>query len=95
MTSNTHLLGCLCYLACARAEKKPAFTGLIAYLVWFKMDKQQEEKKINKDKKSDIRPKILCTCCKKLGGNFLKCCKPERYVHTKEKTSAEFFKVSY
>ena len=78
-----------------RRRQKTAFTGLIAYLVWFKMDKQQEDEKIKKDKQSDIRPKILCTCCKKLGANFLKCCKPERYVHTEEKTSAEFFKVSY
>ena len=74
-----------------RRRKKPAKN----HLVWFKMNKQQEEEKIKKDKQSDIRPKILCTCCKKLGLNFLKCCKPERYVHTEEKTSAEFFRVSY
>ena len=88
---GTHPGGCLCYLACAGAGKNL----LKNHLVWFKMDKQQEEEKIKKEKQSDIRPKILCTCCKKLGANFLKCCKPERYVHTEEKTSAEFFKVSY
>ena len=88
---GTHPGGCLCYLACAGAGKNL----LKNHLVWFKMDKQQEEEKIKKDKQSDIRPKIFCTCCKKLGANFLKCCKPERYVHTEEKTSAEFFKVSY
>ena len=92
LTSNRYTSrGCLCYLACAGAGKNL----LKNHLVWFKMDKQQEEEKIKKDKQSDIRPKILCTCCKKLGANFLKCCKPERYVHTEEKTSAEFFKVSY
>ena len=42
-----------------KRRKKPAFTGLIAYLVWFKMDKQQEEEKMAAQKEEEAAIRSL------------------------------------